>query len=144
MGGSLLGRKDLLEEGMATPLHILAWRIPWTEEPVGLQSIGSQRVRHNLATKTTQQQQPYLYPLWTRCNVFSPQFYSLLVYFCHFWNHILCLYSCNKCLLNKKLGGYWEYPVLNKIFLSSKSSWSSEEGKLSGRVRDNLLTALKR
>ena len=42
-----LGREDPLEEGMATHSSILAWRIPWTEEPGGLQSMGSQRVRHN-------------------------------------------------------------------------------------------------
>ena len=42
-----LGREDPLEEGMATHSRILAWRIPWTEEPGGLQSRGSQRVRHN-------------------------------------------------------------------------------------------------
>ena len=36
---------------MATHSSILAWKIPWTEEPGGLQSIGSQRVGHNLATK---------------------------------------------------------------------------------------------
>ena len=42
-----LGWEDPLEEGMATYSSILAWRIPWTEEPGGLQSIGSQRVRHN-------------------------------------------------------------------------------------------------
>ena len=36
---------------MATHSSILAWRIPWTEEPDGPQSIGSQKVRHNLATK---------------------------------------------------------------------------------------------
>ena len=36
---------------MATSPSILAWRIPWTEEPGGLQSMGSQRVRHNLVTK---------------------------------------------------------------------------------------------
>ena len=35
-----LGREDLLEEGMATQSSILAWRIPWTEEPGGLQSMG--------------------------------------------------------------------------------------------------------
>ena len=40
-----LGREDPLEEGMATHSSILAWRIPWTEEPGGLQSMGSQRVR---------------------------------------------------------------------------------------------------
>ena len=41
------GREDPLEEEMATPSSILAWRIPWTEEPCGLQSIAWQRVRHN-------------------------------------------------------------------------------------------------
>ena len=42
-----LGRKDLLEKGMATHSSILTWRIPWTEEPGGLQSMGSQRVGHD-------------------------------------------------------------------------------------------------
>ena len=42
-----LGREDPLEEEMATLSSILAWRIPWTEEPGGLQSIGLQRVRHD-------------------------------------------------------------------------------------------------
>ena len=40
-----------LEKGMATHSSILAWRIPWTEEPSGLQSMGSQRVRHDGATE---------------------------------------------------------------------------------------------
>ena len=40
-----LGWEDPLEEGMATHSSILAWRIPWTEEPGGLQSMWSQRVR---------------------------------------------------------------------------------------------------
>ena len=39
-----LGREDPLEEGMATHSSILAWRIPWTEEPSGLQSMGSQEL----------------------------------------------------------------------------------------------------
>ena len=38
-----LGQEDPLEEGMATHSNILAWRIPWTEEPGGLQSMGLQR-----------------------------------------------------------------------------------------------------
>ena len=42
-----LGLEDPLEEGMATHSSILAWRIPWSEEPGGLQSMGLQRVRHN-------------------------------------------------------------------------------------------------
>ena len=40
-----LGQEDLLEKEMATYSTILAWEIPWTEEPGGLQSMGSQRVR---------------------------------------------------------------------------------------------------
>ena len=42
-----VGWEDLLEKVMATHSSILAWRIPWTEEPGGLQSMGSQRVGHN-------------------------------------------------------------------------------------------------
>ena len=42
-----LGQKDLLKEGMATHFSVLAWRISWTEEPGGQQSMGSQRVRHD-------------------------------------------------------------------------------------------------
>ena len=42
-----LGREDSLEKGMATHSSILAWEISWTEEPVGLQSRGSQRVKQD-------------------------------------------------------------------------------------------------
>ena len=42
-----LGQEDPLEEELATHPSILAWRIPWTEEPDGLQSMGSQRVGHD-------------------------------------------------------------------------------------------------
>ena len=42
-----LGQEDPLEEGMATYSSILAWRIPWTEEPGGLQSMGLQRAGHD-------------------------------------------------------------------------------------------------
>ena len=46
--GSMLGSGRFHREGHRNPLqNILAWRIPWTEEPGGLQSIGSQRVGHN-------------------------------------------------------------------------------------------------
>ena len=45
--GLIPGWKDPLEEGMATHPSILAWRIPWTEEPGRLQSTGSQRVGHD-------------------------------------------------------------------------------------------------
>ena len=42
-----LGWEDLLEKEMTTNSNILSWRIPWTEEPEGLHSMGSQRVRHD-------------------------------------------------------------------------------------------------
>ena len=42
-----LGWEDPLEDGMETHSSILVWRIPWAEDPGGLQSMGSQRVRHD-------------------------------------------------------------------------------------------------
>ena len=45
--GLIPGWEDPLEEGVATHSSILAWRIPWTEEPGGLQSMGSHTVRHD-------------------------------------------------------------------------------------------------
>ena len=47
-----LGQEDLLEKGMATHSNILTWRFPWTEEPGGLQSMESQKIRHNWVTNT--------------------------------------------------------------------------------------------
>ena len=44
---SIPGSEDSLEEGIATQSSILAWRIPWTEEPSRLQSIGSHRLGHD-------------------------------------------------------------------------------------------------
>ena len=49
--GSIPGREDPLKEEMANLSSILAWRIPWTEEPDGLQCMGSQRDRQDLVTK---------------------------------------------------------------------------------------------
>ena len=56
-----LGQKDPLEKGMATCSSILAWRIPWIEEPGGLQSMGSQRVGHNRVTNTHNNVYIYIY-----------------------------------------------------------------------------------
>ena len=51
--GSIPGPGRSPGGGNGNPLQYLAWNIPWTEEPGGLQSIGSQRVRHDCATKHT-------------------------------------------------------------------------------------------
>ena len=53
-----LGRP--LGEGNGNPLNILAWRIPWTEEPCGLPYMGLQRVGHDLVTKQQQHYSLYL------------------------------------------------------------------------------------
>ena len=50
-----LGWEDSLEKEMATHSSILAWKIPWTEKPGGLQSMGSQRVGHNLGSEHEQE-----------------------------------------------------------------------------------------
>ena len=52
-----LGQEDPLEEEMAIHSSIFAWEIPWTEEPGGLQSTGSQRIRHDVAIKQQQYDQ---------------------------------------------------------------------------------------
>ena len=52
-----LSQEDLLEKGMAMHSSILAWRIPWTEKPGGLQSMGLSRVRHDLATEQQRQEE---------------------------------------------------------------------------------------
>ena len=52
--GLILGQEDPLEKEMPTHSSILAWEIPWTEESGGLQSMGSQRVGNDLATKQEQ------------------------------------------------------------------------------------------
>ena len=61
-----------LEKETATHSSLLAWRIPWTEEPGGLQSMGSQRVRHNWVTNTTDK----LYTI-KNCLVFSKKNFAL-------------------------------------------------------------------
>ena len=58
-----LGRGDPLEKGMATHSSILAWRIPWTEEPGRLHSIGSQRAGHDWVTSSS---------LWGTCSASLP------------------------------------------------------------------------
>ena len=59
-----LGQENPLEEEMATHSNILAWNIPWTEEPGGLQSMGLQRVMHDWVTKQTS----ILFVLWEDFN----------------------------------------------------------------------------
>ena len=63
--GSVLGQEDPLEKGMATHSSTLAWRIPWTEEPGGLHSMGFQRAGHDWPTNK-KHKVPFLYLLLLR------------------------------------------------------------------------------
>ena len=72
-----LGREDALEEEMATHSSILAWRIPWTEEPGGLQSMEWQRVRHGWATKP---HMLYVHSCWEKPLVFrNPSSFPFMI-----------------------------------------------------------------
>ena len=64
-----LGQEDPMEKGMGIPSSVLGWRIPWTEEPGGLQSMGCQRVRQDWATFTHHPQKeltPELPSIWVQ------------------------------------------------------------------------------
>ena len=69
----LLGQEDPLEEGMASHSSILAWRIPWTEDPGGLQSMGSQRVRHDWWAKHSAEMTTW----WIFWDTWNPEFHLL-------------------------------------------------------------------
>jgi len=79
-----VGQEDTLEEGMATRSSIFAWRVPWTEKPVGLKSIGSQRARHdrnNLAHTHTHSQ----------VSTSSSLYINIIAHLCYQKYHILYL-----------------------------------------------------
>ena len=83
-----LGREDPLEKEMATHSSILAWRIPWTEEPGGLQSTVLQRVRHDWATSLFKEKwslmfswQEILFQQWTRYFSRSRGLFFLIITF---------------------------------------------------------------
>ena len=71
-----LGWEDPLEERMATHSSILAWSIPWTEEPGGLQSIGSQQAGHDLSDRTQRHDQTISEPALLDCFHISPEHHS--------------------------------------------------------------------
>ena len=69
-----LGQEDPLEKEMATHSSILAWRIPWAEEPGGLQSTGSQRVGHNWVTSLS-----FFLSFFTHLRNFGPKHYTYTI-----------------------------------------------------------------
>ena len=91
-----LGREDPLEKEMATHSSVLAWRIPWTEEPGGLQSMGLQRVRLDWAdgnddpicetAKEIQMQRTDFWTLWEKVSVGWFERIALKHVYYHMWN----------------------------------------------------------
>ena len=91
-----LSWEDALEKEMATHSSILAWRIPWTEEPGGLQSMGLQRVRHDWATSLTHSEiissiQEVMCELYANTTPFYMKGLSMPRFGCHkeSWNQSL-------------------------------------------------------
>ena len=115
-----LGGEDLLERDVATYSSILAWGNPWTEEPDGLQSMGLQRVGHDLATK----QQPSSFPI--KCP--SSWFYLIR------WDRIFLARSLLKwcydlypCLCTISEGAWVQFvPLMRSILISWLRCWMIE------------------
>ena len=77
-------RKTPLKKRMATHSNILAWKIPWTEEPGGLQSMGSQRVGHHWVTNTFAEILGHLLKLTSNITFWMPSFRP--------WKHFTCTF----------------------------------------------------
>ena len=117
-----LGWEDLLEKGKATHSSILAWRIPWTEEPGGLWSMWSQRVRYNWATNTF---------------TFS--------YIIEFWKNNVCIYI-TEIWTGLLLNGLTEYsplpsPVCNSVLICQDTQLiiQGPNGKVKVQVTQSCL-----
>ena len=115
-----MGQEDPLKKGIAIHSSILAWRIPWTEEPGGLWTMGSQRVRHYGATY----KHPHIW--WVVKYIFlMHKFEGEEVEACMYWNQLSCL-LVTQVFLGHNPGKIWDtiaivYPpcmYLNLTFLS--------------------------
>ena len=143
-----LGWEDLLEKEMATHSNILAWRIPWTEEPGGLQSMGSQRVRHDWATSLHFFTSLSYYtvnscePVVGRKPVTSSIALSPIVLIDAYQRFFqMNLFKCQAILSQSnstiELIFHWKYPqwqantLASKIFLSKISAYSKSASSLS-------------
>ena len=101
-----LGGGDPLQKEVATHFSILAWEIPWTEEPGRVQSMGSQRAGHDLATK--QQMKGISWePRWSGCRVWAPNQGA--------GESIQALWL----MLSEALGNHWTFLNLSLLFCES-------------------------
>ena len=98
-----LGREDPLEEGMATHSSSLAWRIPWTEEPGGLQSMGLQRVGHEWVTNS-------FFSRTLTWFLFIPLYFTILV----LSSTVLFIYSLTQIFI-QQTAPQWAIQILKMI-----------------------------
>ena len=112
-----LGREDPLDEGLATPSRMPAWRIPWREEPGGLQTIGLQRVGHDwsdLAQSTHSKMEVSIFFfvfLVSLC--FSSSFKSCLGRFLNFQKEKKQLTQLEMSILHTSSHFFWASSVAN-------------------------------
>ena len=108
-----LGGEEPLEKGMATHSSILAWKIPWTEEPGGLQSMGLQRVGHDWAAEHAHTLSCKMNPIIGELFVTSFCFKGSSMYvatFCSYWGWIIFQYMDIPHFINL-------FPVDGSLFL---------------------------
>ena len=138
-----LGQEKPLEKEMATHSSILAWRIPWTEEPGGLQSTGLQRVRHDWATSLSLE---LITQFWATPTQASGGFhlfeYGTALNWLPIYSYSLCHRSCLCPYMFQQVT--WGFPRLwvllpdltstwedGSLWLSRKTSlWNTNPGKL--------------
>ena len=118
-----LGWEDPLKEGMATDSSILAWRISWTEEPRGLQPMGSQRVRRDWAAKHCTAQYAYVNLKF----LVYPSLFSPLVMISLLPMSVGAFLFCKQVHLCHILDSTseWHHAVLVFLCLTTSSVWSS-------------------
>ena len=118
-----LDQEDSLEKGMATHSSILAWRIPWTEEAGGLQSMGSQRVTQDRATKCTHTE---------ALNAFE-EFLSLILNKSSMKTGILALFM-GIAQVPSSVSLCWVSEQMNESFEPPRQRWASPRWKNSQGV----------
>ena len=128
-----LGWEDPLERGTAAHSSVLAWRIPWTEEPSGLQSIRSKRVGHNLATKEYRHRHRYI--SFQTCKYIYIIFPQLSSY--SFYNDIWNWYNTK---INRATGFQWGVAkhVSHKIMLAN-SMRATQRNRMALHILPDLL-----
>ena len=109
-----LGQEDPLEKGMATHSSILAWRIPWTEKPGRLQSMGSQRVRQDWATNTFTFFFTLLRPLTATTLQVLTGFPLCLWQRYQDWNSLVVAREENGSFISGLWLGWWEVPEVRE------------------------------